>query len=327
MAELKPDDERFQQLEFQFAEKASEVLKTVINMETTVFYEGIGQAEEEALKSLEAEELVCVRMSFDRLLSGEAVFLLDKTLTAKIVDFMIMGDGEVEFMPDEHLDGILEAINQVMGAEVTRLNGLFNVDMHVEVEKAEVLDLKAIQEQFGDWVLVRLTTEIEGQGNYKMAKLYAPGLFEQLQKLAVPEEGGAGQAGGEAPASGGVDEAAGKDVQSARFGEFPPSGRPAAAAPPRQDNIVPDSMQRVMDLSLPIVIELGRTRMLIKDIIDLAPGSIVELEKLTGEPVDLFVNGKKFAHGEVVVVDENFGVRIVELLTIEERLANVQEGA
>jgi flagellar motor switch protein FliN/FliY len=77
-------------------------------------------------------------------------------------------------------------------------------------------------------------------------------------------------------------------------------------------------MGMVLDIELPISIELGRTSMLIRDIVKLAPGSVVELEKLSGEPVDLFVNGRLFARGEVVVVDENFGVRITGLVTPNE---------
>jgi flagellar motor switch protein FliN len=74
-------------------------------------------------------------------------------------------------------------------------------------------------------------------------------------------------------------------------------------------------MGLVLDIDLPISIELGRTTMLIRDIVRLAPGSIVELDKLSGEPVDLLVNGKMFARGEVVVVDENFAIRITDLVT------------
>jgi len=79
-------------------------------------------------------------------------------------------------------------------------------------------------------------------------------------------------------------------------------------------------IEMLMDLRLPITIELGRTSMFIKDILKLAPGSIVELDKLSGDPVDLYVNDKKFAEGEVVVIDENFGVRITELIKPEERI-------
>jgi len=76
----------------------------------------------------------------------------------------------------------------------------------------------------------------------------------------------------------------------------------------------------LMDVDLPIAIELGRTKMPIAEILALGPGSVVELNKLAGEPVDLLVNQKVVARGEVVVVDENFGLRITQLMTPEERL-------
>ena len=76
----------------------------------------------------------------------------------------------------------------------------------------------------------------------------------------------------------------------------------------------------LMDVNLPVSIELGRTKIAIAEILALGPGSVVELNKLAGEPVDVLVNFKVVARGEVVVVDENFGVRITQLLTPEERL-------
>ncbi len=80
----------------------------------------------------------------------------------------------------------------------------------------------------------------------------------------------------------------------------------------------------LMDVKLPISIELGRTSMTISDILALGSGSVVELDKLAGEPVDLLVNNKIVAHGEVVVVDENFGIRITGLVTPEERLNSLK---
>ncbi len=79
----------------------------------------------------------------------------------------------------------------------------------------------------------------------------------------------------------------------------------------------------LMDVSLPVSIELGRTKMSIADILALGQGSVVELNKLAGEPVDLLVNQKVVAKGEVVVVDENFGLRITQLVTPEERLKSL----
>lgn len=76
----------------------------------------------------------------------------------------------------------------------------------------------------------------------------------------------------------------------------------------------------LMDVDLPVSIELGRTKLSISEILALGAGSVVELNKLAGEPVDLLVNHKVVAKGEVVVVDENFGLRITQLMTPEERL-------
>ena len=79
-------------------------------------------------------------------------------------------------------------------------------------------------------------------------------------------------------------------------------------------------IELIMDLPLPVTVELGRTSMLIRDILNLGPGSVVELNRIAGEPVDVLVNGKLIARGEVVVVDENFGVRLVDIVAPGERV-------
>lgn len=80
----------------------------------------------------------------------------------------------------------------------------------------------------------------------------------------------------------------------------------------------------LMDVVLDVSIELGRASMTIKDILALGVGSVVELDKMVGDPVDILVNNKLIAKGEVVVVDENFGVRITSVVTAEERLGSLK---
>jgi flagellar motor switch protein FliN/FliY len=80
----------------------------------------------------------------------------------------------------------------------------------------------------------------------------------------------------------------------------------------------------LMDVSMQLTVELGRTKMLIKDILGMGEGTIVELDKLAGEPVDLLVNGKLIAKGEVVVIDENFGVRVTDIISPMERIASLE---
>lgn len=76
----------------------------------------------------------------------------------------------------------------------------------------------------------------------------------------------------------------------------------------------------IMDVPLQVTVELGRTQKLIKDILEFGPGSIIELDKLAGEPVDILVNGKAIAKGEVVVIDESFGVRVTDIIHPSKRL-------
>ena len=93
----------------------------------------------------------------------------------------------------------------------------------------------------------------------------------------------------------------------------------APASEPRGGLDGPGGLGRVRDIPLEVTVELGRTRLLIRDIMDLSAGSIIELDKIAGEPVDLFANGLLVARGEVIVIDDNFGVRVTEIITAAER--------
>lgn len=83
-------------------------------------------------------------------------------------------------------------------------------------------------------------------------------------------------------------------------------------------------LELLYDLQLPVSIELGRTNMLIRDILRLGRGSVVEFDKLVSEPVDILINGKKVAEGEVVVIDKHFGIRITTLIDPADRIRSVK---
>lgn len=85
-----------------------------------------------------------------------------------------------------------------------------------------------------------------------------------------------------------------------------------------------NGLEMLLDVSLPLTVELGRTRMMIRDILHLAPGSVLELDKLAGEPVDIMINEKSIARGEVVVIDESFGVRLTTIVTPSERVVSLR---
>jgi len=95
------------------------------------------------------------------------------------------------------------------------------------------------------------------------------------------------------------------NVQPAQFQTFSPQ----ASQPVPQEN-----MGLIMDVPLEVTVELGRTKKSIAEILDFAPGTIIELDKIAGEPIDVLVNGKFVAKGEVVVIEENFGIRVTEII-------------
>ena len=72
-------------------------------------------------------------------------------------------------------------------------------------------------------------------------------------------------------------------------------------------------LDALLDVSVPVVIEFGRTNMMLQDVLNLGPGSVVELDRAVGEPVDVFVSDRKLAEGEVVVMDDQFGIRITRI--------------
>lgn len=96
---------------------------------------------------------------------------------------------------------------------------------------------------------------------------------------------------------------------------------PLTPEPPSQDHA--HGIELLMDVALEVSVELGRSHMSIGEILALRTGSVIELDKLAGEPVDVSVNGTLIARGEVVVVDEKFGVRITEVVSKARRLATV----
>ncbi|MDR4509061.1 MAG: flagellar motor switch protein FliN [Candidatus Brocadiaceae bacterium] len=107
------------------------------------------------------------------------------------------------------------------------------------------------------------------------------------------------------------------EIQSIEFSQMTPDNTG------NNKNTDMHNLDLILDVSVPVSVELGRTSMLIKDILALSQGSIVELDKVAGAPVDLLVRGKLLAQGEVVVIDDCFGLKITSICGSEERIRNL----
>ncbi|MCC6954311.1 MAG: flagellar motor switch protein FliN [Deltaproteobacteria bacterium] len=88
----------------------------------------------------------------------------------------------------------------------------------------------------------------------------------------------------------------------------------------QQPQEMPRNLDFLLDVQLQVSVEVGRTRMLIQDLLQLGQGSVIELTKLAGEPLDIFINDKLIARGEAVIVNEKFGVRITDIISQQERV-------
>jgi len=89
-------------------------------------------------------------------------------------------------------------------------------------------------------------------------------------------------------------------------------------------NVAPERLELILDIPVHLTVELGRTKLTIRNLVQLAQGSIVELDRLAGEPLDVLVNGCLIAQGEVVVVNDKFGIRLTDVIAPEERVRRLQ---
>jgi flagellar motor switch protein FliN/FliY len=118
----------------------------------------------------------------------------------------------------------------------------------------------------------------------------------------------------------GVAEAAGEVAQAATDA----AAAAAGASPSQGGKRAPArTLEFLMDVALSVSVEVGRARMTISDLLQMGPGSVVELEKLAGEPLDIFINGKAVARGEAVIVNEKFGVRLTDIISPEDRVEGI----
>ena len=104
------------------------------------------------------------------------------------------------------------------------------------------------------------------------------------------------------------------------------SPAPFAAFAPSAGGTAGNDINMILDIPVQLTVELGRTRIPIKNILQLAQGSVVELEAMAGEPMDVLVNGYLIAQGEVVVVNEKFGIRLTDIVTPSERMRRLSRG-
>ncbi|QTA38759.1 flagellar motor switch phosphatase FliY [Thermosipho ferrireducens] len=279
-----------------------------------------------------------VSINFQGVVEGLNALVLPQNAVAQIADIMMGGTGEIE-SPEVNelaLSAVSEAMNQMMGAASTALSDMVNAKIDITPPTVELIDFNSSEVKFppvaqDDEIVakVNFTLKIDGLPPadffLTMPPKFVKKLYDLIFKPGEPQETQAQQV--QAPGQPAEQAIAAKtsnvqkqtvSVSPVKFQTFESEGTSKAGVE------IPERLQALLDIPLNVVVELGKTKLTLKQVMELSIGSLIELDKLTGEPVDIIVNGKLIARGEVVVIDENFGVRITEIVSPQERFYTLE---
>ena len=316
----------------------SSILNEKVNITTPTVKEG------STLKELFAgeEKYVAIDIKYKTGLDGSFMLII-KESDIKIIANMMMGKGpEVE--PDSELgdlevSAISEAMNQMVGTSCTSMSQVFDSVVDINPPSVEKVDTQKSQIVAGvdinsdDYVTVEFDLNVGTILDSKMIQILpstvakqlidklmnANGVSNQVEEATVDEIPAVESINVSAPISSvssttpmmeATQSAASARAQAVQFEEL---------AAQRVEN-VKEQISLIQDVPLEVVVELGRTNKSIKEILEFSPGVVIELNKMAGEPIDILINHKFIAKGEVVVIDENFGIRITEIIDVKKRI-------
>lgn len=317
----------------------------------------------DSLRTKYPKPYVIVDVNYAQGLMGSNVFIIHTYDAGVIVDLMMGGDGSNPPMElnDLHLSAISEAMNQMMGSACTSLSQILSKRIDISPPTLDLLQLTERQILGSDSepvIRIAFRVVIQGLIDSEMMQLLPLGFAREMVNEVLKKSGGeeanppttqkrdkqteappkATKQEKQKPPENTVYESA-PQQEPQHFAYQQPLPRQSeppqpqiSVSPVQFDSLEAESEQAlinpnldlILDVGLNLSVELGRTTKRIKDILELAIGSIVELDKLAGEPVDVLVNGRLLAKGEVVVIDENFGVRVTEIIAPAERVKNLK---
>lgn len=297
-------------------------------------------------------------IKFEEGLHGTFYLNLQDLDSRIIVDLMFGNDGSnpPAELGDMELSALNEAMNQVVGTMMTSWSALYKKKVVAGPSSIKRYDLSQLELPEGltlDDQMAKIVFRFEiGELSDSMLTLLMPAsvakdlvkAFEQATMPAPPPPPPQTQPAQATQPAYDSNAVAAAPMQAQQGYAMPPegmytspqhmSGHEAQAVnaqtvqfqPFVQPGMTaqPGNLGLILDVPLQVTVELGRTRRQVKEVLDLGAGSIIELDKLTGDPVDILINGKPIAEGEVVIIDENFAVRITKIKNVADRLGSMQ---
>ncbi|OAI89439.1 flagellar motor switch phosphatase FliY [Exiguobacterium sp. KKBO11] len=320
-------------------------LSALLNQKVEITTPHVRMISMEELRSRYPIPHVALRVGYTEGFKGENVLILTQRDASVIANLMMGGDGVIDEsleMDPIALSAVQEAMNQMMGAAATSMSTVFSMRIDISPPAVEIFDFsqdKSIVDSFSLWenmVIIEFDLKIGAMIDSKIVQLAPLDFSKQLiQKLfsasttqqAEPAPQATAQAQPEQPQPQAQPTPAPAMEQRTVVPPPEPKATPVGVSPVQFSQLgemevegTPGNIGMLYDVPLNVTVELGRTRRSVRDILELTQGSVIELDKLAGEPVDVLVNNTLIATGEVVVIEENFGVRITEIVNTKERL-------
>lgn len=308
---------------------------------------------ENVLKDYE-KPCVFIQIKYTVGLDGSNILVLKEHDVKVITDLMMGGDGSNidGELGELHLSAISEAMNQMMGSSATSLSTMLDKMIDISPPEASFVDLSVFKSG-GDiapfladiFVKIAFRMQIDDLVDSTIMQLYPIDFAKELCSTFLKNQLGDNTASEPAPQAAAPQAAPvpqmdmsqmgmnmnqmGMGMPQMQMGMGMPQMMPQMQMMPNM-NIQPAQFQSfsrdsgavpgqeniglIKDVPLEVTVELGRTSKSIAEILDFTPGTIIELDKIAGEPIDILVNGKLVAKGEVVVIEESFGVRVTEII-------------
>lgn len=263
---------------------------------------------------------VCLYSQVSGIFNGRVSLVMAQENASKIAGIMMGGGSSPTGLDMAQIQTLKDCLSPVMGTITAqlgiKLGGTLSGSPPEVVVVNSPSDLRL--PEGSSLVKTQFTLNIETIGSFKVSYILSKDNAQTI--LDISKSGGkqgGGMGGINIPVQGGMQMGQGGYGGQPQIGIKGVSFPSLASVGPPSGNT---NLNLLMDVQMSVTVELGRTKMYIKDILGLGEGSIIELDKLAGEPVDLLVNGKLIAKGEVVVIDENFGVRVTDIVSPQERI-------